>query len=126
MIAATMRPARVRAVALGAADVEIERRADGSILLRSPHALSAYPQKLTERLVHWARAAPERSFIAQRDAGGGWRSVSYAEAHRRVRAIGQALLDRGLSAERPLAILSDNDIEHALLALACIDRKSVV
>ncbi len=115
-----MTAAPAREVPLGAADVLSESRDDGTILLRSPHPLGAYPANLTGRLVHWAREAPERSFIAQRDAGGGWRHLSYAQAHARVRAIGQALLDRGLSAERPLAILSDNDIEHALLALACM------
>jgi feruloyl-CoA synthase len=120
MNAATLSPARARDVALGTADVRIDRRADGSILLQSPHPLSAYPQKLTERLAHWAREAPERTFIAQRDAAGEWRRLSYSDALRRVRSIGQALLDRGLSQDRPLAILSDNDIEHALLALACM------
>ena len=115
-----MNSAPVRKVTLGNADVRAERRADGSVLLRSPHPLGAFPRCLTERLVHWAREAPQRAFIAQRDPGGGWRSVTYAKAHARVRAIAQALLDRGLSAERPLAILSDNDIEHALLALACM------
>jgi len=98
----------------------MERRTDGAILLRSPHALRAYPSCLTERLVHWAQAAPQRCFVAQRSADGGWRRLTYAEAHARVRNIGQALLERELSAERPLAILSDNDIEHALLALACM------
>jgi feruloyl-CoA synthase len=120
MSAAAMRPERVREVPLGTADVEAERRADGSILLRSPHALAAYPAKLTERLAHWAQAAPTRRFIAQRGADGAWRSLSYREAQQRVRSLAQALLDRGLSSERPLAILSDNDIEHALLALACM------
>jgi len=115
-----MSAAPVRKVALGTADVDVDRRADGVILLRSPHPLGAYPGRLTERLVHWARAAPERSFLAQRDADGGWRHLSYAQAYSRVRAVAQGLLDRGLSAERPLAILSDNDIEHALLALACM------
>lgn len=110
----------LREVPLGAADVRIERRADGSMLLNSPHVLSAWPHKLTERLVQHASVAPAQPFIAQRDAAGGWRTLTYGEAHRRVRAIGQALLGRGLSQERPLAILSDNDIEHALLALACM------
>ena len=110
----------VRKVPLGTADVEIERRTDGSVRLRSPHALGAYPAKITERLVHWARDAPDRAFIAQREAGGAWRTLSYVETFAQVCAIGQALLDRGLSADRPVAILSDNDIEHALLALACM------
>src|SRR4029077_20174412 len=69
---------------------------------------------------HWAKEAPLRPFLAQRDASGAWRTLNYGDAHRRVRSIGQALLARGLSQERPLAILSDNDIEHALLALACM------
>jgi feruloyl-CoA synthase len=115
-----MSAAPARKVPLGAADVLSETRADGSILLRSPHPLGAYPASLTSRLVHWAGEAPERRFLAQRDASGAWRSLDYAQTHARVCAIGQALLDRGLSAERPLAILSDNDIEHALLALACM------
>ncbi len=110
----------VRKVPLGAADVEIERRADGSLLLRSPHALDGYPAKITDRLLHWAREAPDRAFIAQREAGGAWRTLNYVETFARACAIGQALLDRGLSAERPVAILSENDIEHALLALACM------
>ena len=111
---------RVREVPLGPADVDIERRADGSMFLRSPHRLGAYPQKLTSRLVHWATTAPTRTFVAQRDASGGWRALTYRDAYRRVRMLAQGLLDRGLSADRPLAILSDNDIEHALLALACM------
>jgi len=112
--------APARKVLLGAAEVETRQRADGSILLRSPYRLDAYPDKITERLAYWAREVPQRAFIAQRDAKGNWRALNYAETFARVRAIGQALLDRGLSQERPVAILSDNDIEHALLALACM------
>jgi len=110
----------VRSIPLGPAEVIATRRDDGAILLRSPHALGPYPRCLTERLVHWANAAPERRFIAQRDESGAWRTLTYAQTLARVRAIGQALLDRELSAERPVVILSDNDIEHALLALAAM------
>jgi feruloyl-CoA synthase len=110
----------LRQVLLGPADVVIERRSDGTIVLRSPHPLPPYPRNLTERLVHWADAAPERVFLAQRDAAGAWRTLTYAEALTKVRAIAAALLARGLSAERPIAILSGNDIEHALLGLAAM------
>jgi feruloyl-CoA synthase len=88
--------------------------------LRSPRKLPAHPQKLTERLVHWAQAAPGRIFIAQRDPAGGWRALTYAQTLTAVRAIASALLQRDLSPERPIAILSGNDIEHALLALAAM------
>jgi len=101
-------------------DVTIERRDDGSMMLRSTHGLEPYPRCITERLVYWASVAPERRFIAQRDERGAWRALTYAQTLTRVRGIAQALLDRKLSSERPLAILSDNDIEHALLALAAM------
>ena len=70
--------------------------------------------------MHWAGAAPERIFIAQRDVAGGWRSLTYAQTLAAVRAIAATLLQRELSPERPIAILSGNDIEHALLALAAM------
>jgi feruloyl-CoA synthase len=110
----------LRAVKLGAADVTIDRRPDGAILLRSPHTLPPYPRNLTERLVHWAHAAPDRVFLAQRDAAGEWRTLSYAQTCAQVRAIAVALLTRDLSPERPIAILSGNDIEHALIGLAAM------
>jgi feruloyl-CoA synthase len=112
--------APVRRVPVGAAEVALERRPDGATLLRSPEQLAPYPPKLTERFAHWAREAPDRVFIAERDAAGAWRKLTYGAAFARFRAIGQALLDRGLSAERPVVILSDNDVEQALLALAAM------
>jgi feruloyl-CoA synthase len=110
----------LRPVRLGPADVAIERRADGALLLRSPQALAPYPDKITERLAHWAQAAPERVFMAQRGGSGQWRTLTYAATLAKVRAIAAALLERNLSAERPIAILSGNDIEHALLGLAAL------
>ncbi|HTO47991.1 MAG TPA: feruloyl-CoA synthase [Burkholderiales bacterium] len=115
-----MRATPVRRVPVGAPDVLLERRADGSTLLRSPEPLAAFPGKLTERFAHWAREAPDRIFIAERDPNGAWRKVSYGEAFARFRAIAQALLDRKLTAERPVVILSDNDVEQALVALAAL------
>jgi feruloyl-CoA synthase len=109
-----------RPVRLGPSDIVVERRADGCVLLRSPHPLAPYPRKLTERLVFWAGEAPERVLFAQRDGHGGWRSVTYGEALRQARAVGGYLLERGLSAERPLVVLSGNDIEHALLHLGAM------
>jgi feruloyl-CoA synthase len=112
--------APVRPVRLGPRDVTVERRRDGTIHLTSPHALAPHPAKLTERLEYWAATAPERVFLAQRDATGGWRKLTYAETLEKVRRIGAALLQRELSPERPIAILSGNDIEHALLGLAAM------
>jgi feruloyl-CoA synthase len=112
--------APLRPVRLGAPEVVVERRADGAIVMRSPRALAPYPDKQTERLTYWARAEPERVFLAQRDAAGAWRTVTYAAAFASMRAIAAALLERDVSLDRPIAILSGNDIEHALLALAAM------
>src|SRR5687767_5352241 len=100
-------------MALGSQDMVAERRPDGAVLLRAVRPLAQYPRKLTERLEHWAAQAPERVFVAQRDARGGWRKLIYAQALQQARSIGQYLLEKKLSAERPLVVLSGNDIEHA-------------
>lgn len=111
---------RVRQVRLGPRDVVVERGSGGILRLRSAHALDPYPQKLTERLDHWASIAPARVFLAQRGASGAWEKVTYAEARERARRIAQGLLDRGLSPERPVAVLSGNDIEHGLIELGAM------
>ena len=56
--------------------------------------------------------------LAWRGAAGGFDTLTYGDAFSAVQRIGQALIGRGLSADRPVAILSGNDREHALLALA--------
>ena len=110
--------APLRPVKLGALDAVLDRRPDGVIVIRCAQPLGPYPRKLTERLEYWAKHAPERVYLAQRDATGAWRSFTYAQVLEHVRRIGAALLTRDLSPERPIAIISGNDIEHALLALA--------
>src|SRR4029077_8703759 len=67
----------------------------------------------------WSDRDPARLFLGQ-GRGGAWRRISYREAYGAVRRIGQALLDRRLDAEKPVAILSDNGIDHALLALGAM------
>ena len=117
-------PARYRALALGGSlTANFARAADGSVRVTSTEALGTYPERITDRLLHWAATAPERTLVAKRAPkaqGGDWRRVSYAEALAAARSIAQALIDRGVSVERPLVILSDNDIEHLLLALGAM------
>ena len=119
---APFRPVRLG----GCLDAAHERRADGALVLRSTEPLANHPPRLMDRLVHWAAQAPERSFVAQREklasgAGrGDWVHISYARMLERARAVGQALVDRGLSAERPVVILSDNDLDHLTLAMGAL------
>jgi feruloyl-CoA synthase len=98
----------------------VEHRADGSTLVRSTEALLPFPPRLTDRLEQWAKSAPDRTFVARRDRGGDWRRISYAQMLVRAQAVGQSLLDLGLSVDRPLAILSGNDLEHLTLALGAL------
>src|SRR6266568_2522732 len=101
-------------------DIIVEDRPDGSRILRSRQALLPYPRRLGEYLEHWARTTPGRVFLAERDGTADWRRVTYAPASQAARAIGSALVARGLSAERPVVILSENGIDHALLMLGAL------
>jgi feruloyl-CoA synthase len=110
----------LRSVRLGPSDCLFQCASDGTLTLRSPHPLPPYPNNLTDRLIHWANAAPDRLFMADRGVDGAWRKLTYADAIAKVRSIGEALLRRNLSAERPVVVLSGNDLEHQLLALAAM------
>src|SRR6266568_2224696 len=110
----------LRAISFGNPAVSIERRDDGTICLRPKAKLGDYPVRITDRLHHWARTAPERVFMAERDASGGWRQITYAQLLTSTRAIASALLARGLSAEKPVVILSGNSVDHALLAFGAL------
>jgi feruloyl-CoA synthase len=96
----------------------VERRDDGSLILTPAGALAAHRPRLSDSLEHWARVAPSRVLVARRVAHGAWREVTYGEMLARVERIAGGLLDHGLCADRPLAILSGNSIEHLTLALA--------
>ena len=120
-----MRAPKFRPLTFGVTRVNLRDGAPGVHYLRAEKELPPYPERLTDRLKHWADTAPERTFMARRvkladGSTGDWRHVSYAQAWATARSIAQGLVNRGLNAERPVVILSENDLEHALLALGCI------
>jgi feruloyl-CoA synthase len=93
--------------------------------LRADQPLDTFAYRITDRLVHWAETAPDRVFIARRarnadGSTGDWQKITYREALDIARRVGQALLDRGLGPERPVAILSENSLEHAMIAVGCL------
>jgi feruloyl-CoA synthase len=112
-------PARDASVG-GCLQATVERRADGSTVLRSTEPLGWYPARLTDHLEQWAGEVPDRTFVARRDAAGRWQSITYAQMLEHAQAVGQSLIDLGLSVERPLAILSDNSLEHLTLAMGAL------
>ena len=100
--------------------VETERRADGTIVLRSGYPLGAIEPNICVYLRRWAQEAPERAYLVQRDAAGEWQPINYGRMHADANAVGQALLERGLGAGRPLMLLSGNSIAHATLTYAAM------
>jgi feruloyl-CoA synthase len=116
----TQSTAPLRAVRLGRPDALLDRRPEGVIHIRAAQSLGRYHDNLSQPLECWAKTAPDRVFLAQRDAQGQWRKLSYAQVISDAKRIGAALLRRGLSAEKPIVVISGNDIEHALLALGAM------
>jgi len=108
----------MRAIRLWQPRILQEERDDGTILVWQEGDLGDYPRCLSDRIDHWAKVAPDRTWMAERDDSGAWRGISFAELSDLSRRIGAALLELGLSAERPLLILSGNSVEHAVIALS--------
>jgi len=106
--------------------VDVERRADGAIVLTNPHPLKEPPANVIAPLRKWAVERPDQTWLGKRKAPkpgetfGEWELLSYAEANAKVNAVAQALLERGLGQDRPVMILSANSIEHALLTYGAI------
>ncbi|HMH72961.1 MAG TPA: AMP-binding protein, partial [Bradyrhizobium sp.] len=105
-------------------DIAVERRPDGVIVLKSRIPLKPYEKHIPASLAKWAREQPSRIWLAQR---GGidrqWRKLSYGEAKRTVDALTQGILNLKLEPGRPVAILSGNSIEHALMTMASMQAR---
>ncbi|MEY4345498.1 MAG: hypothetical protein RL032_1330 [Pseudomonadota bacterium] len=116
---------KFRPLTFGVTRVALSDGISGVHYLQAEQPLQAFPDRITDRLVHWASTAPERTFMARREklangTTGDWKHISYAQTWTTARSIAQSLVNRGLSAERPVVILSENDLEHAMLALGCL------
>jgi feruloyl-CoA synthase len=100
-------------------EIVADRRADGSIILKSTAQLKPSARCVGDWLEHWARQTPDRIFLGERfSVDAPWTTVTYRQARGQVRAAAAWILAQRLSAERPLVILSDNGVDHALFALA--------
>ncbi|MCC2098993.1 MAG: AMP-binding protein, partial [Hyphomicrobiales bacterium] len=102
-------------------DIEIEQRADGSRIVRSRQAAPACPRAVDEWLIKWAIEKPDADFLCERSSpepGAPWRRMTYGQALADVRAIASWMLAQGMGQERPVAVLSDNSIDHAMIVLA--------
>ncbi|MCU4121699.1 feruloyl-CoA synthase [Variovorax sp. N23] len=108
-------PARV-----APARIACRRHADGSLVLRSTEPLGDYARCIGEWIERWSGETPDALALAERDAAGGWRRMTWGQLRVAIGAIAQRLIDLGLPRERPIVILSDNSIDHALLMLGAM------
>ncbi len=106
---------------LGTLTPRLVARPDGAFIVTSLEPLPDYPRRLGDALRRWAHEAPNRVFLAQRDDNRNWRILTYAQTLDAVTRVATALLRFDLSPERPLFVLSGNDIEHALIGLAAME-----
>jgi len=107
--------------AFGPNETQKTAQADGTIRYQLLQPLGAFPDKLTQKLSYWADKAPNKVFMARRHSvTNNWEELSYAGTLQKVRSIAQYLLDLNFAAEETLVILSENSLEHALLALAAV------
>ena len=114
-----------RPLQFGVTRVSLRDGAPGTHYMTAEQPLQPFAERMTDRLQHWATTRPQHSFMARRTKTadgtlGEWQHISYAHAWQTARNIAQGLIDRGLNAERPVVILSENSLEHALLALGAM------
>ena len=98
---------------------EITKREDGTVYMVQKDPLPEALPTIADYLDLWADKAPDRTFLARRNEDRLWDRLTYAESRDKAFRLGSAFLDMGLGPDRPLLILSENSLEHALCALAC-------
>jgi feruloyl-CoA synthase len=101
-------------------ELDVARRADGTMILKSPRPLTDVARTVCDYLPQWACEVPDRIFLSQRDASGAWKSVSYDSAWRMIQSFAQALLELGYKRGDYIAILSGNSIEHAIVSFGAM------
>ena len=114
-----------RPLTFGVTRVQVRPGEGGVQYVRAEQDLGPYPLRLTDRLVHWAQQSPQKTFMARRvqladGSRGDWQHLTYAQAWQTARAIAQGLIDRGLSLDKPVAIVCENSLAHAQMALGCM------
>jgi feruloyl-CoA synthase len=112
-------PARYRPVPYEIRKAVCERRADGTLILRSP----IVPEDTGRTgfagfIPHWAERRGNAPAFNERDARGEWKRITWAQMWRQVQTVGAALLDLDLGQGRPLVILSPNSLEQLVLLMA--------
>lgn len=107
-----------RETGVGRPHIQVTHGENGEIYIVQPGELPPYPKRITEALLRYAQEKPDQLYLADRGKDGEWRTLTFGQALTYVRALGQFLIDHNISADAPVAILSGNSLEHALISLA--------
>lgn len=120
-----MQTSKFRDLRFGITKVQLRTEDSGVQFLMADQALEAYPDRLTDRFLHWTQKHPKKVMFARREKLsdgklGDWINITYEEALHKAKSIAQFLINKKLDESRPVLILSENGLEHALLALGCM------
>ena len=113
----------LRTISFGKPVLEVSHEASGIIKIKNIEQPDEWPSNIILKLLFWAKKKPNNVYLAQRDEHNDWEKLTYKETLKKVESLSFFLLKQGLSENRPLVILSGNDFNHALLALACLYSK---
>lgn len=110
-----------RPVRFAPVEIDVRPRPDGTVIVSNRQPLGPLPvRQLGDYLRRHASQRPDQTFLAEPNAQGGWKRISYAQARKQVDALSQWMLDLGLPDDRPVMVLSENSIHHGLLQLAAM------
>jgi feruloyl-CoA synthase len=93
---------------------------DGNLSYSLVEELKEFPLKITDKLIYWAEKTPEKTFLTRKNDAGKWIELSYEETLQKVKSISQYLINQDFKSGETIVILSENSLEHALLALAAL------
>jgi len=95
----------------------LTRKTETSLVVAGPHPASLGYESIGAMLLAAARRTPDQVFLEQR-VGDQWHTLRFEEAWEQAAHLASSLLSLGLNVNRPLAIVSQNSISHALVSLA--------
>ncbi len=100
-------------------ELEIDKREDGTLILRHPRAPEPVTRSMAHLLLERAAKWPDRTLVAEK-SGNNWRHLTYSDAVDGCRRVAQWLINQSAGPDRPLAILSGASIEHFLMAWGAV------
>lgn len=106
-------------VDFGPTKTDVTQDPDGTLHYFNQQKLAEYPVKITDKLAYWAEHQPEKTLLAKKQKGQ-WKELSYGQAWQQTKAVASYLSTLAFKDDDTIVILSENNIEHAILSLAAL------